>query len=149
MAEPDLSSVVIVDDDPQVTALCRVHLERAGAFRVVATGATAAEGFDVALTHRPGAVLVDLGLPDGSGELLIADLFRALPDSMVAAFTATDAEQAETRVRGTGAFAYYEKDMLHANRLAEYIQEDLDLFARAVGGEDVIAPSAVHRRADR
>ncbi len=140
--------MVIVDDDPQVTALCRVHLERAGAFRVVATGATAAEGFDVSLTHRPGAVLVDLGLPDGSGETLIADLFRALPDSMVAAFTATDAEQAELRVRGTGAFAYYEKDMLHANRLADYLRQDVELFNRAVEGEDIIAPSAVQRRAE-
>lgn len=149
MAEPELCRVVIVDDDPQVTALCRVHLERAGAFRVVATGGTAAEGFDVSLTHRPAAVLVDLGLPDGSGETLIADLFRALPGSMVAAFTATDAEQAEGRVRGTGAFAYYEKDMLHANQLADYVAEDLALFSRAVAGEDVIAPSAVHRRADR
>lgn len=149
MVEPDLRSVVIVDDDPQVTALCRVHLERAGALRVVATGGTAAEGFDVSLTHRPDAVLVDLGLPDGSGETLIADLFRALPDSMVAAFTATDAEQAEMRVRGTGAFAYYEKDMLHANQLAAYVEEDLALFSRAVAGEDVIAPSAMHRRANR
>lgn len=147
MAEPALRSVVIVDDDPQVIALCRVHLERAGAFRVVATGGTAAEGFDVSLTQQPDAVLVDLGLPDGSGETLIADLFRALPDSMIAAFTATDAEQAELRVRGTGAFAYYEKDMLHENQLAAYLEEDLSLFSRAVSGEDILAPSAVQRRA--
>lgn len=140
------TSVVIVDDDPQITALCRLHLERSGSFDVVATGGTATEGFDLAMTHRPGAVLVDLGLPDGSGETLIADLFRLLPGSMLAAFTAMDAEQAETRVRATGAFAYYEKSMLTDGRLVEYLREDLASFARAVEGEDVVAPSALQRR---
>jgi DNA-binding NarL/FixJ family response regulator len=144
-----VASVVIVDDDPQITALCRVHLERTGSFRIVATGETAAEGFDLALTNEPRVVLVDLGLPDGSGETLIGDLFRALPGSMVAAFTGMDAEQAESRVIATGAFAYYEKDMLEAGQLSEYLRQDLQLFARAVEGEDVIAPSAIQRRAAR
>lgn len=140
------SRVLIVDDDPQVTALCRRHLEGTGPFEVVGACETAAEGFHLSLEQRPHVVLVDLGLPDRSGETLIRDLFRALPGSMVAAFTATDAEEAETRVRGTGAFSYYEKDMLSAGRLADYLSEDLDLFARAVEGEDVVAPSAVQRR---
>lgn len=144
-----LHSVVVVDDDPEITALCRVHLERTGAFRVVATSESASGGFDVALTQRADAVLVDLGLPDGSGETLISDLLRALPGSMVAAFTGTDAEQAESRVRATGAFAYYEKDMLHANQLSAYLAEDLALFQRAMGGEEVVAPSALQRRGVR
>lgn len=138
--------VVIVDDDPAITALCRRHLETTGDYEVSGVCATAAEGFHLSLEQRPTVVLVDLGLPDRSGETLISDLFRALPDSMLAAFTATDAEVAEARVRGTGAFTYYEKDMLHEAQLAHYLAVDLDLFDRAVAGEDVVAPSAVQRR---
>lgn len=147
MDEPRTRSrVLIVDDDPQITALCRRHLEGAGPFEVIGICETAAEGFHLSLEQRPGVVLVDLGLPDRSGEALIRDLFRALPDAMVAAFTATDAEEAESRVRGTGAFAYYEKGMLQLGQLSIYLAEDLELFAQAVDGEDVMAPSAVHRR---
>lgn len=138
--------VLIVDDDPQVTALCRRHLESSGPFEVVGACETAAEGFHLSLEQQPGVVLVDLGLPDRSGETLIGDLLRALPDSMVAAFTGTVAEDAESRVRATGAFAYYEKDMLSVGRLSTYLSEDLHLFSRAVEGEDVVAPSAVQRR---
>lgn len=137
--------VVIVDDDPAITALARAHLE-GGGFEVVAICETAAEGFHLALEQEPAAVLVDLGLPDRSGEELIRDLFRALPAAMVAAFTGTAAEDAETRVRATGAFAYYEKDMLREQRLAAYLAHDLGLFSQAVAGEDVVAPLAVQRR---
>lgn len=147
MVEADaLTTVVIVDDDPEITALCRVHLERAGTFRIVDAAETAAAGFDACLTNRPGVALVDLGLPDGSGETLIGDLLRALPGTMVAAFTVVDAEQAEARVRGTGAFVYYEKDMLDGGELAEFLARDVELFARAMEGEEVVAPSALQRR---
>lgn len=138
--------VVIVDDDPAITALCRSHLEGSGDYEVIGICETAAAGFHLSLEQAPQVVLVDLGLPDRSGETLIRDLFRALPDSMVAAFTARDAEEAETRVRSTGAFAYYEKDMLRDGRLVGYLDDDLELFARAVDGEDVVAPSAMLRR---
>ncbi len=148
MAEPaQRRRVVIVDDDPAITALARTHLQQAG-FEVAGSGETAAAGFHLALEQEPAVVLVDLGLPDRSGETLIRDLFRALPAGMVAVFTGTAAEDAETRVRGTGAFAYYEKDMLRAGQLARYLAQDLRLFERAVRGEDVVAPSAVQRRGD-
>lgn len=144
-----LADVVIVDDDPSITTLCRLHLERVGGLRVVGSGGTAAAGFDQALTHRPDVVLVDLGLPDRSGEALIGDLLRVLPETMVAAFTSVVAERAEARVRATGAFAYYEKDLLRDGRLGPYLRADLELFARAVRGEDVVAPSATERRDHR
>ena len=138
--------MVIVDDDPQITELCRSHLEASRSFEVIGVCETAAEGFSLSLEQAPGVVLIDLGLPDRSGETLIGDLFRALPGTMVAAFTATDAEDAEQRVRATGAFAYYEKDMLRGGQLVRYLGEDLGLFLRAVAGEDVVAPSALQRR---
>jgi DNA-binding NarL/FixJ family response regulator len=140
-------TVVIVDDDPQIVALCRLHLEQEGDFEVLGTASTADEGLQMTTERRPDAVLIDLGLPDRGGETLMSQLLLQLPECMVAAFTATDAERAEIRVRATGAFAYYEKDMLDAGLLRGFLEDDLDTFARAVEGEDVVAPSALDRRA--
>jgi two-component system, NarL family, nitrate/nitrite response regulator NarL len=142
-----IRTVVIVDDDPQIVALCRLHLEQDGDFEVVGTASTADEGLQMTTFRRPDAVLIDLGLPDRAGETLMSQLLLQVPEAMVAAFTATDAERAEVRVRATGAFAYYEKDMLDAGLLRTFIEDDLDTFARAVEGEDVVAPSALDRRA--
>ena len=149
MQRQSTPTVVIVDDDPQIVALCRLHLEQDGAFAVVATASTADEGLRATMASRPDAVLIDLGLPDRGGETLMSQLLLQVPEAMVAAFTATDAERAEIRVRATGAFAYYEKDMLDAGLLREFVEDDLDTFARAVQGEDVVAPSALDRRAAR
>jgi DNA-binding NarL/FixJ family response regulator len=143
---PVVPTVVIVDDDPQIVALCRHHLEQDDAFEVVATVSTAEEGLDATATLRPAAVLIDLGLPDRTGESLMAQLLIEAPETMVSAFTGTDAERAEVRVRAAGAFAYYEKDMLDAGMLREFLRDDLATFAHAVAGEDVLAPSALDRR---
>jgi DNA-binding NarL/FixJ family response regulator len=140
-------TVVIVDDDPQIVALCRRHLEHEGAFDVVATVETAREGLEATTRLRPAAVLIDLGLPDRAGETLMSQLLLTAPETMVSAFTATDAERAELRVRAAGAFAYYEKDMLDAGLLRGFLTADLATFADAVAGEDVLAPSALDRRA--
>lgn len=140
------ATVVIVDDDPQIAALCRLHLEGQGRFEVCATATTAAEGLQLAATHQPAAALIDLGLPDRSGESLLSELLVRAPATMLAAFTATAAERAEVRVRAGGAFTYYEKDLLDAGRLGERLAADLGRFRRAVLGEEVVAPSAVDRR---
>jgi CheY-like chemotaxis protein len=52
--------------------------------------------------YRPAAVIVDLGLPDGRGEDLIADLDRATPRVGVILATSGDAG-ADARARAAGA----------------------------------------------
>ena len=52
--------------------------------------------------YRPSVVIVDLGLPDGPGEDLIADLARAVPRVGVVLATSGDAG-AEARARHAGA----------------------------------------------
>ena len=59
--------LVIVDDHPAVRAGLRGLLEDEEGLRVVATAATAREGFEAIADLRPAVALVDLHLPDDDG----------------------------------------------------------------------------------
>ncbi len=90
--------VLIVEDDPAISRLLEALLSSAG-YRVQAV----AEG-GAALAHcaqaRPGAVFLDLTLPDISGWDLLARL-RALPDPPpVVVLTADTAAIARARAAG-------------------------------------------------
>ena len=60
------SSVLVVDDDPAFLAITARILSDLG-IELVTTAADAAQALEVAHEARPGAVLVDVGLPDRSG----------------------------------------------------------------------------------
>jgi two-component system KDP operon response regulator KdpE len=59
-------TILIVDDEPQIRRVLRHALGEDGT-RVI-EAATATEGVDLAAAERPGLIVLDLGLPDGSGE---------------------------------------------------------------------------------
>jgi two-component system KDP operon response regulator KdpE len=61
--------VLVVDDEPQIRRLLRVCLER-NDYEVV-EAATGEEGIDQAITHQPDLVLLDLGLPDKDGLMVL------------------------------------------------------------------------------
>jgi DNA-binding NarL/FixJ family response regulator len=70
-------SVLIVDDDDSFRALA-ARLVRAHGLTVVGEAGDAGEGAAAARRLRPDAALVDVGLPDGDGIALAAEL-AALP----------------------------------------------------------------------
>jgi two-component system KDP operon response regulator KdpE len=59
-------TVLVVDDEPQIRRVLRNALGEDGT-RVI-EAATAREGLDLAAAERPDLIVLDLGLPDGSGE---------------------------------------------------------------------------------
>lgn len=63
--QPQKTTALIIDDEPQIRRLLRVTLEAAG-YDVV-DAATGQEGLVQAAQCRPGVVLLDLGLPDMDG----------------------------------------------------------------------------------
>lgn len=71
--------LVIVDDHPAVRTGLRGLLEGEAGLQVVATGATAREGFEAIADLRPAVALVDLHLPDDDG-LSLCLRTRALPE---------------------------------------------------------------------
>ena len=72
--------VLIVDDDPAVLQPFSAAVEAASDMQVVGQAGTLASGLKLLRNVRPDVLLVDLGLPDGDGTVLIAEAARELPD---------------------------------------------------------------------
>ena len=64
--------LLVVDDDPRITHLLAIALARGG-YEIRASN-SGAEALDLARRKRPDAVIMDLRMPDMSGEDLLAVL---------------------------------------------------------------------------
>jgi DNA-binding NarL/FixJ family response regulator len=112
--------VLVVDDDP---AFRRLASRVLAAFElgVVGEAASVAAALAAAVALRPGGVLVDVGLPDGDGLALAAQLV-ALPWRPRVVLTSSDAEAATAGdVRRSGAHAFVPKDQLPNAALDELL----------------------------
>jgi DNA-binding response OmpR family regulator len=90
-----VATVLIVEDEPKLRELVRSYLEREGL--AVLSAATGAEGLHLARTAEPDLVVLDLGLPDISGQAVAAEV-RAASTVPILILTAR-AEEAD-RIRG-------------------------------------------------
>jgi DNA-binding response OmpR family regulator len=66
--------VLIVEDELKLRELVRSYLERDGL--TVLTAGTGADGLHLAATANPDLIILDLGLPDISGEAVAAEVRR-------------------------------------------------------------------------
>jgi DNA-binding response OmpR family regulator len=89
------ATVLLVEDEPKLRELVRSYLERA-AFTVLSTG-SGAEAITLAVSATPDLVVLDLGLPDVSGETVVREL-RANRPVPILMLTAKAAE--EDRIAG-------------------------------------------------
>jgi DNA-binding NarL/FixJ family response regulator len=99
-------SALLIDDDPSFRVLARRVLTGAG-LEVVGEAEDVASGLAAAERLRPEVVLVDVGLPDGSGVDLAREL-AALPWRPRVVLTSVDPDAAsdeEARAVGAGGFA--------------------------------------------
>lgn len=87
--------ILLVEDDFKIARVIKAYLEGAD-FRVIHAG-TAREALEKADQELPLAVILDLGLPDRSGEELCSDL-KELGDMPVIMLTAKSSE--EERITG-------------------------------------------------
>jgi DNA-binding NarL/FixJ family response regulator len=144
-ASEDAARVVVVDDEPGIRRILELTLRRSGRYDVVAEAGTGEEALAAVAEHQPDVVLLDLMLGPEWGVDLIVPLLSRAPGSMIAVLTALSAEREEDAALSAGAFVFYEKTMVVS--LVEYLDRDLALFRRALDGHDVLAPSALQRRA--
>jgi DNA-binding NarL/FixJ family response regulator len=116
MIVPVTGSVLLIDDDPAFRRLARQTLSGSG-LTVVGEAATAAAGSAAARSLEPEIMLVDVGLPDGDGISLAAEL-SALPWSPRVVLTSVDPDAASPEeVRKSGAIGFVPKQDLPGSGL--------------------------------
>jgi two-component system KDP operon response regulator KdpE len=98
--------VLVIDDEPQIRRLLRVTLEGNG-YRVL-DAATGQDGLLQAAQGRPGAVLLDLGLPDLDG-LAVLKRLREWSRVPVIVLSVRDQEVDKVAALDAGADDYVSK----------------------------------------
>ena len=98
--------VIVVDDDPSVQEVVRAYLERDG-YHVFVAG-TGGESLALAERIKPGLVVLDLMLPDRSGEDVCREL-RSRSDVPILMLTAKASEDERVAGLALGADDYLVK----------------------------------------
>ncbi|MBI0534414.1 response regulator [Roseomonas sp. KE2513] len=129
--------VLVIDDEPQIHRFLGPALEAAGYMALRAE--TGADGIRLAAERAPALVLLDLGLPDLDGKLLIPRL-RAFSPAPVVILSARDRETEKVAALDAGADDYVEKPFALGELLAR-----LRAVLRRAGGGAVEAMGAVMR----
>ena len=104
------NSILVVEDNDDVSAILKMRLEAAGyAVAVEQTGSRACAHLR---QDPPALVILDVGLPDMDGYAVCKRLRRRYqPEAVpVVMFTIRDEPQDEARGRAAGANAYLSKD---------------------------------------
>ena len=98
--------IVVVDDEPSVQEVVRGYLERDGYLVYVA--GSGAEGLALAERMKPGLIVLDLMLPDISGEEICREV-RSRSDVPILMLTAKSAEEEKLGGLALGADDYLTK----------------------------------------
>ena len=133
MSAANKTLVLVIDDEPQIRRLLTVTLE-ANAYRVL-TAATGQEGLVLAAQHRPAVVILDLGLPDLSGQEVLRRL-REWSGMPVLVLSVQDDELGKVAALDAGADDYVTKPFNTGELLARMRvalrhaskEEDLSVF---------------------
>lgn len=136
------SRILLIEDDPDVAQLLQAELQRVGV--VVAWRATAVHGLIAAREGLPDAVILDLGLPDFAGHLVISRL-RATSQVPILVLTARDTLDEKLDVLALGADDYIVKPF-DPRDVVVRLQVQLRRTAPGVitAGDLTIAPTAGH-----
>ena len=143
--------ILVVDDEPDITALVAYHLAKAG-YRV-STAANGPDALRAAREERPDLVVLDLMLPGISGYDVLAELRRLDETRDVGVILLTSRREEADRIRGLslGADDYLAKPFSPAElslRVAALLRR-LAAPAVAAGSTMTAGPITVDRAAHR
>lgn len=135
--------ILLIDDDRDIRTVTNLVLLTQGMGNVV-EASTGREGIETARMHRPNAILLDMKLPDLSGETVL-QLLRADPwtrDIPVILFTAFAADL--DRLRALGATDIVVKPF-HPHKLCDVISRAFG--SRSAGSVPISVNAAVSKAA--
>jgi len=101
-----MTSILVIEDDSSIRAALERGLAERG--HTVQTAATGIAGIEAVLGDRPELVLLDLGLPDVEG-LIVIGMIRAASTVPIIVITAVDDDPTMVRALDSGADDYVVK----------------------------------------
>ena len=107
---PDAVRVALCDDHAVVRSGLRRILEAEADLEVVGEAGSVKEAVALAADSRPDVIVMDLGLPDGSGINATADVLRVSPATRVLVLTVHDDIAYLRRAFEAGAVGYLVKE---------------------------------------
>ncbi len=119
-------TIVIVDDDPLVRGLVKLHLVNDGYEVLVADDAIA--GGYLAIGASPDLIICDVDMPHMDGYQLVEALKSDPATQRIPVVFLSSLEDVADRAKSLGAVAYLNKPVL-ANRLLEVVARALDQAA--------------------
>jgi two-component system KDP operon response regulator KdpE len=101
-------TVLVIDDEPQIRRVVRNALKDEGEVGRTIEAATGAEGIDMAAAERPALIVLDLGLPDMSGEDVCREI-RGWSTAPIIVLSARHSEREKVALLDAGADDYVTK----------------------------------------
>ena len=126
MSASPAAHILIVEDDPGMVVLATDRLRDVEGWQITAA-VSAAECRARARAQPFDVILLDRGLPDCDGAVLIGELLQALPDAAVVMLTGADSAESATETLKLGASDYLVKrpDLQHLDELPAVIDRCL------------------------
>lgn len=101
--------LLVVEDHPVVRMGLQMLLDAQPDIDIIAEANTAAEAIQLTDRLQPDLVLMDIGLPDGSGISTTAEIKRRYPDMVVVALTIHEDREYVEKMLSVGASGYVPK----------------------------------------
>jgi DNA-binding NarL/FixJ family response regulator len=98
--------VLIADDDPVMRMLLSAVINAAPDLDLVAAAEDATQAVELARTHAPDVVLLDVEMPGGGGPHAAREIKAAHPGTRVLALSAHETGPAREQMQAAGADGY-------------------------------------------
>lgn len=124
---PPCRRVIIADDEPHARTYLKCVLQSLGV-TVIAEASSGLAVLPLCRTHQPDAVILDLNMPDLTGEESLQSIKKDQPDMVVVVLSSVASRKRVEQCRRDGAAAYILKDTPFDVMLAE-LRQSLSLNA--------------------
>ncbi|WP_329382474.1 response regulator transcription factor [Streptomyces sp. NBC_01351] len=133
--------VVIADDEPLIRAGIRMILTSAPDIEVVAEAANGREAVELARSHAPDVVLLDIQMPVMDGLTALGELGRAVPQVRALILTTFGEKENVLRALGQGGAGFLLKDSAPG--------ELIGAVRAAAAGDAYLSPAATRHVVDQ
>ncbi|MDX3534160.1 response regulator transcription factor [Streptomyces sp. MB09-01] len=133
--------VVIADDEPLIRAGIRMILTSAPDIEVVAEAANGREAVELARSHAPDVMLLDIQMPVMDGLTALGELRRAVPQVRALILTTFGEKENVLRALGQGGAGFLLKDSAPG--------ELIGAVRAAAGGDAYLSPGATRHVVDQ